>query len=49
MKWLVFIDQIGLLRPMPTKKVSEDLSRDAFGLNDLTTLNVWRNSPTIGS
>ena len=27
------------LRPMPTKKVSDDLSRDALGFMDLTTLN----------
>ena len=49
MKWLVIFDQLPAFRPMPTKKVSEDLSREAFGLTDMTTLNVYRNKATIGS
>lgn len=34
------------LRPMPTRKVSEDLSREAFGFSGLTIRNRSLNSLT---
>ena len=34
------------LSPIPTRKVSEDLSRDAFGFKGFTTLKVCLNKFT---
>jgi hypothetical protein len=36
-------------KPMPTKNVSDDLSRLDLGLRDLTTLKVCLNNLTKGS